>query len=273
MPAKKSTTIAATAAPAAMAQFQYPVAMPPMAQYPQFQYPQQPPMAQFQYPMPVPVAQTVSPIEVLESQIKAMKEYLSSMEKTLKEVKKSSKKSRTPKDPSAPPKQMSAGVKAWNEYKKYVREEESAKARAANPALGAEYMIPPKLAMEIASQRKTAGDPKWAEYQGGASAAQPSSLAAPAKAPKAAKAAPVLAPAPQPTFQQYSFPVAPAPVAAATEEEEEEECELEEVTINGKQYLFNPETSGCWLMNSDGTQGAWAGNYDGTSIDDSAEEE
>jgi hypothetical protein len=221
-------------------------------------------------PMVVQTQPTVDPVDVLESQIKAMKEYVSAMEKTLKEVKKSSKKrTAAPKDPSAPPKAMSAGVQAWNEYKKYVREEESAKARTANPALGPQYQIPPKLAMEIASQRKNAGDPKWLEYQ----VAKP----APAPAPIAAAPAPITVStpaaqpaAPVPTFHQYSFPVTPAAPVAAVEEEYEE---LEEVEIDGKQYLFCPSTSGCWLMNPDGTQGAWAGKYDGASIDDSADEE
>jgi hypothetical protein len=246
MPAKKNTTVI-VAAPTA--QYQMPIPAP------QYSLPIAAPAEAI-----VPITTHVDPVDALESQIKAMKEYVSAMEKTLKEVKKSSKKRTTvAKDPDAPPKQMSAGVKAWNEYKKFVREDESIKARTANPVLGAQYQIPPKLAMEIASQRKAAGDPKWLEYQ----------VALKSAAPKTSTAipAPINVPIPA-TFQQYSFPV--APIASSTEEEVDE---LEEVEINGKQYLFSPTTSGCWLMNQDGTQGAWAGKYDGTSIDDSATEE
>ena len=225
------------------------------------------PMAQTaSQPMMQPMAASVDPVDALESQIKAMKEYVLAMEKTLKEVKKTTKKRTTAaKDPMAPPKEMSAGVKAWNQYLKYVREEESVRARTANPALGDAYQIPPKMAMEIAKQRKAGGDPKWPEYQSTAPKAAPAPKAPKATpAPKAAPALTITAPA---TFQQYSFPMAPI----ATNEEEE--TELEEVEINGKQYLFDPSTAGCWLMNSDGTQGAWAGKYDGASIDDSADEE
>ncbi len=264
-------TVAPQAAPQQYPQQypQYQVApahMVPAAQYqvaPQ-QYPQQysfPMAAQpMMQPMMQPMTASVDPVDALESQIKAMKEYVLAMEKTLKEVKKTTKKRTTAaKDPMAPPKEMSAGVKAWNQYLKYVREEESVRARTANPALGDAYQIAPKMAMEIAKQRKAGGDPKWSEYQ---SAAPKAPKATPA--PKAAPALTITAPA---TFQQYSFPMAPI----ATNEEEE--TELEEVEINGKQYLFDPSTAGCWLMNSDGTQGAWAGKYDGASIDDSAEEE
>ena len=269
MPAKKNTTVAAPQYQPAPHANMVPAAQyfAPQQQYqtapPQYQMPPQQmysfPMAQTTQPMMQPMIVSVDPMDALESQIKAMKEYVSAMEKTLKEVKKTTKKrTAAPKDPMAPPREMSSGVKAWNQYLKYVREEESVRARTANPALGDAYQIPPKMAMEIAKQRKAGGDPKWTEYQ---STAPPKAAPAPKAAPKAAPA-PALA-----TFQQYSFPIAP-PAAV-----EDEETELEEVEINGKQYLFDPSTAGCWLMNSDGTQGAWAGKYDGASIDDSAEEE
>jgi hypothetical protein len=272
MPAKKNTSVAAPMMPTP-AQYQMPMQqysqMPPMGypQYPmmpqQYQMPMQMP-PQYSMPVSAPVAASMPPmmapiapvsvptgpsaIELMESQMKAMKEYLASMEKTFKEAKKSMKSTRTPKDPLAPKKPAPAGTKAWNDYVVLVQNEINATIKAVDPTSKG---ITRKQAMEEAKKMKAAGDPRY-------------NYVKKVPEPKATTAAtPAIAPTPLASM---------APMTAAiTAVEQEADLELEEVEIDGTQYLMSNKSE-CWLMEADGSQGAWAGVYDGKTIDDTVEE-
>jgi hypothetical protein len=198
----------------------------------------------------------------MESQMKAMKEYLASMEKTFKEAKKGMKSTRTPKDPNAPKKPAPAGTAAWNAFVVLVQSEINARMKAADPTSKG---ITRKQAMEEAKILKAAGDPRYTYVK---KVAEP-------KVASAATAAPISVPTPiipGTTFVPTAPLASMAPMTAAiTAVAEEAELELEEVEINGTQYLMSAKSE-CWLMEADGSQGAWAGIYDGKTIDDTVEE-
>jgi hypothetical protein len=247
-----------------MQQYQMPMGYPQYPMMPQqYQMPQQysmpvsAPVAPIAAPMapiaPVPVPTGPSAVELMESQMKAMKEYLASMEKTFKEAKKSMKSTRTPKDPLAPKKPAPAGTKAWNDFVVLVQNEINARIKATDPTSKG---ITRKQAMEEAKKLKAAGDPRY-------------NYVKKAPEPKATKAAVVPSPiaAPIPTPLATMAPM----TAAITAVEQEADLELEEVEIDGTQYLMSNKSE-CWLMEADGSQGAWAGIYDGKTIDDTVEE-
>lgn len=247
----------------------------------------------------MPTASTLSPVAQMEAQMKAMKEYMSAMEKAMKGKKE--KKTRTPKDPSAPKKEMPAGTKMWNLYVESVRGEVNEYLRAQNPQMVAQNPdwkpFSYKDAMQEAKRRRELGDPKAPQkavpkpkvaavassvplnmalpsFMGVApvaekkrivkkteTAVQPSSLAAPQMQ------------MPVPTFTlPFSMPVVPAaPVATEAEEEEEEES-LEEIEIDGKLYAMSSSNE-CWIMTEEGDRGAWAGIYNpATNAIEEAEE-
>jgi len=189
------------------------------------------------------------------------------------------------KDPSAPKKEVSAGVAAWNAFVTEVKEE-----------LGCSR----KEAMLEASKRKAAGDTDYAAASAARRAKRDEHLAkkgsvpsspekpAPAAAaekPSAERPKKVLSPehlakmqaaakAAREAKKAASAP-APAPVAKAPEPAAEKaEEEWIRKTISGKKHLWNPSNNHCYLCEADGSQGEWAGLYDPKTqkIDDSVEE-
>jgi len=265
MPPTKKTSVAAL-----------PIASMPMPMMP---VPQQ-------MPMSVPSSATVSPVAQMEMQMKAMKEYMAAMEKAMKGTK--VKKTRTPKDPSAPKREMPEGTKLWNLYVESVRGEVNEYLRAQNPQMVAQNPdwkpFSYKDAMQEAKRRRELGDPKAPQKAvpkpkvAAAVSSVPLNMALPTfvatasavEAPvakrtikKAASASPVTAPAPAPTFTMPAFTLPfsmPAATPAIAETEEEEEESLEEIEIDGKLYAMSSNNE-CWLMTEEGDRGAWAGIY------------
>ena len=274
-----------------------PIASMPMSMAPMMAMPQVLPQ------MPAP---TLSPVAQMEAQMKAMKEYMSAMEKAMKGTKE--KKTRTPKDPSAPKKEMPAGTKLWNAYVESVRAEVNEYLRAQNPQMVAQNPdwkpFSYKDAMQEAKRRRELGDPKAPQKAvpkpkvAAAASSIPLNMAlptfmgvAPVAAPVVAEkkrivkkaAAPIAAPAPQmqmqfaaPTtftlpFNIPSMPVVPA-APVATEAKEEEEESLEEIEIAGTLYAMSSRNE-CWIMTEEGDRGAWAGIYNpATNTIEEAEE-
>jgi hypothetical protein len=222
----------------------------------------------------------------MEMQMKAMKEYMAAMEKAMKGTK--AKKTRTPKDPSAPKREMPEGTKLWNQYVESVRGEVNEYLRAQNPQMVAQNPdwkpFSYKDAMQEAKRRRELGDPKAPQKAVpkpkavAAVSSVPLNMALPTfvatasaavEAPVAKrtikKASPVTAPVPAPTFTMPAFTlpfnIPSMPVAEKKEEEEEEEEEsLEEIEIDGKLYAMSSNNE-CWLMTEEGDRGAWAGIY------------
>ena len=210
------------------------------------------------------------------------------------------------KDPNAPKKEVSEGVKAWNAVVAEVLEDMKASGWT-HPESG--KPVTRKDAMAEASKRKSAEDPehaakaaarkqkrasdasehKEAAEEASKEAEKPKKVLSPEhlakmkagrEAKKAAKAeaeAPV--PAPLPASPEASpakkkvAKAAPAPAAKAPEPEAEAE-EWIRKTISGKKYLWNPANNHCYRCEADGSQGEWAGLYDPkkSKIDESAAE-
>lgn len=236
-----------------------------------------------QMPMSVPSPATVSPVAQMEMQMKAMKEYMAAMEKAMKGTK--AKKTRTPKDPSAPKKQMPEGTKLWNQYVESVRGEVNEYLRAQNPQMVAQNPdwkpFSYKDAMQEAKRRRELGDPKAPQK----AVPKPKAVAAVSSVPLnmalptfvATASAAVEAPVAKRTIKKATAPTTPAPTltmpaftlpfsmpaatpAIAETEEEEEEESLEEIEIGGKLYAMSSNNE-CWLMTEEGDRGAWAGIY------------
>ena len=205
------------------------------------------------------------------------------------------------KDPNAPKKEVSEGVKAWNAVVAEVLEDMKASGWT-HPETG--KSVTRKDAMTEASKRKSAEDPEYAakaearkqkrnsdasehkeaaeEASKEAKADKPKKVLSPEhlaklkegrEAKKAAKAAaaeaPVPAPAPAPLpaspvaspAKKKAVKVASAPAPKAPEPVEEDE-EWIRKTIAGKKYLWNPVNNHCYRCEADGSQGEWAGLYD-----------
>jgi len=187
------------------------------------------------------------------------------------------KQSKPKKDPSAPKKEVSAGVAAWNAYVTEVKEE-----------LGCSR----KEAMAEASKRKAEGNAEYAAAAAARRAKRDEQLAkkasvpaSPSKpsAPVAEKPKKVISPehlakmqagakASREAKKASAAPAAPAEVKAPEPEEPEEDWIRKK--ISGKKHLWNPANNHCYRCEEDGSQGEWAGLYDPKSgkIDDSVEE-
>ena len=208
------------------------------------------------------------------------------------------------KDPNAPKKEVSDGVKAWNAVVAEVLEDMKASGWT-HPETG--KPVTRKDAMSEASKRKSAEDPEHAskaaarkkrasdasEHKESAEEAandaekveKPKKVLSPEhlaklkagrEAKKAAKAeASVPAPLPaSPEASPAKKKVAKAAPAPAPKPEEAEAEEWIRKTISGKKYLWNPANNHCYRCEADGSQGEWAGLYDPkkSKIDESAAE-
>lgn len=133
---------------------------------------------------------------------------------------------------AAPAKEkVSRGPSDWTQYVMRVRAETGLKMAEA---------------MAEAKRRREAGDPD----------APP---AAGAKKPSVASAAAAAA-APKPKTVAAPKKAAAAPPPPPAEEEESEGAELEEVEVEGVDYLYLPaHENAAWLKEADGSRGAWAG--------------
>ena len=211
------------------------------------------------------------------------------------------------KDPNAPKKEVSEGVKAWNAVVAEVLEDMKASGWT-HPESG--KPVTRKDAMAEASKRKSAEDPEHAakaaarkqkrasdasehkeaaeEASKEAKAERPKKVLSPEhlaklkagrEAKKAEKAA-VPAPAPLPASPVASPVASPAKkkvAKAVPPKAPEPEADAEEwirKTIGGKKYLWNPANNHCYRCEADGSQGDWAGLYDPkkSKIDESAAE-
>ena len=133
---------------------------------------------------------------------------------------------------AAPPKEkVSRGPSAWTQYVMAVRAETGLKMTEA---------------MAEASRRREASDPDC-----------PLPPKTAAKKPSVASAAAAAA-APKPKKAKEEVVV-----VAAAAAEEEESAELEEVEVEGQDYLYLPaHENAAWLKEADGSRGAWAGYLD-----------
>jgi hypothetical protein len=247
------------------------------------------PMAQ---PVATPVATTpavesgMTAVETLEAQMKMMKDYLTTMEKTFKEAKKGMKKPKVPKDPNAPKNPIPEGTQAWNDFVVLVQKEESDRIRATDPTKPADWKgISRKEAMAKAKELKAAGDPRYnyvkkekpatASAVPAISAIQPGApiaVAEPKKRGRKPKSAttvvppPALPPTAVPSIPtaSFTFPTF-ASALPPTTQPAEESVEVEEIVINGANYLMTAKKE-CWHMLPNGDQGDWAGLYNGSII-------
>jgi hypothetical protein len=125
---------------------------------------------------------------------------------------------------AAPPKEkVSRGPSAWTQYVMRVRAETGLKMAEA---------------MAEAKRRRESGDPD-----------APPAASAKKASPASAKAAPK--------------PKKVTPPQAEEAEEESVSAELEEVEVEGQDYLYLPAAeNAAWLKEADGSRGAWAGYLD-----------
>ena len=181
------------------------------------------------------------------------------------------------KDPSAPKKEVSAGVAAWNAYVTEVKEElgctrkeamaEASKRRAAGDAEYAAASEARRAKRDEQLAKKAGSVPPSPEKPAAASPEKPKKVLSPehlAKMQAAAKASRL-------KREEAKKAAAPAPKAPEPEAEAEEWIRK---SISGKKHLWNPSNNHCYRCEADGSQGEWAGLYDPKTgkIDDSVEE-
>jgi len=214
------------------------------------------------------------------------------------------------KDPNAPKKEVSDGVKAWNATVAEVLEDMK-KSDWTHPETGKPATR--KDAMAEASKRKAEGDPEYASKaearkqkrdsrknsdasqheEAAKEATKEAAKVVPVEAPVAEKpkkptkakkeekkavvpAAPSLPPSPvaSPVKAKKAAKAVPAPSPAPAPAPIVEEEEWIRKTISGKKYLWNPSNNHCYRCEADGSQGEWVGLLDpkNNKIDDSVEE-
>ena len=238
--------------------------------------------------------------------IQILNEHAPSIPSVSEKVTKSGKVKKV-KDPNAPKKEVSEGVKAWNAVVAEVLEDMKASGWK-HPETG--KPVTRKDAMAEASKRKAEGDPEYAakaearkqkrdsrknsdasQHEEAAKeatkeAAKEEAVVMPvAKKPTKAKkvekttavpVAPSLPPSPvaSPVKGKKAAKAAPAPAPAPAPVPEEEAEEWIRKTIDKKKHLWNPSNNHCYRCEADGSQGEWAGLYNPKSnkIDDSVEE-
>jgi hypothetical protein len=238
--------------------------------------------------------------------VQILNEHAPSIPSVSQKVTKSGKVKKV-KDPNAPKKEVSDGVKAWNATVGEVLEDMK-KSDWTHPETGKSATR--KDAMAEASKRKAEGDPEYAakaearkqkrdsrknsdasqHEEAAKEATKEAAKVVPVEAPVAEKpkkptkakkeekkavvpAAPSLPPSPvaSPVKGKKAAKAVPAPAPAPIVEEDEEWIRK---TVSGKKYLWNPSNNHFYRCEADGSQGEWAGLYDPKSgkIDNSVEE-
>ena len=147
---------------------------------------------------------------------------------------------------AAPPKEkVSRGPNDWTQYVMRVRAETGLKMAEA---------------MAEAKRRREAGDPD--APPAAATKKAPSSASAAAPKPKTVAAPKKAAPAPAPVVveEEESAGVELAPSHGEGAIADSSAVELEEVEVEGQDYLYLPaHENAAWLKEADGSRGAWAG--------------